>query len=110
MRNDCTVPRPTSGASTGRSVRVVSSPISNEKSPLAALTTLRSVVTVTRSFSSNALFGTKLTPWPSEWALKVPGWSPLREPLTVTVPSAVWSAPRNEIVVLAWAVSVPGIG
>ncbi len=55
VRNDCTVPRPTSGASTGRSERVVSSPISNEKSPLDALTTLRSVVTVTRSFSSNGL-------------------------------------------------------
>ena len=110
VRNVWTVPRPTLGSSTGRSERVVSSPISKEKSPPSALTTSRSVVTVTRSFSSNGSFGTKLTPWPSECAFKVPGWSPLREPLTVTVPSAAASPPRNEIVVLGWAVSVPGIG
>ena len=67
-------------------------------------------MTVTRSFSSNGSFGTKLTPWPSECAFSVPGWSPLREPLTVTLPSAAASPPRNEIVVLGWAVSVPGIG
>ena len=104
------MPRPTLGSSTGRSERVVSSPISKEKSPPSALTTSRSVVTVTRSFSSNGLFGTKLAPAPSECAFIVPGWSPLREPLTVTVPRAAASPPRNEIVVLGWAVSVPGIG
>ena len=89
---------------------MVSSPISNEKSPPDALTTLRSVVTVTRSFSSNGLFGTKLTPWPSECAFNVPGWAPLREPRTVIVPSAAWSPPRKLIVVFGCAVSVPGIG
>ena len=105
-----TVPRPTFGNSTGRALRVVSSPMLISKSPLVAPTMLRSVVTETFSLASNGLSGTKLAPCPSGWASSLPGWLPLREPRTVTVPIASALPPRNEIVVFSPAVSVPGTG
>src|SRR3954452_13977959 len=104
------VPRPTFGNSTGGALRVVSSPMVNLKSPLDALTTLRSVWTVTVSLATNGFAGTKLTPWPSECATSLPAWLPLREPRTVTVPRAAASPPRKEIVVFVPTVGVPGIG
>ena len=104
------VPRPTLGNSTGRALRVVALPIVNLKSPPVAPTTVLSVSTSTVSLATNGFEGTKLTPWPSEWANSLPVWVPLLEPFTVTVPSAAASPPRNEIVVLAPAVGVPGIG
>jgi hypothetical protein len=105
-----TEPRPTFGSSTGRALRVVSSPMLISKSPSEAPTTDRSVLTETVSLASKRLLGTKLTPLPSEWASILPVWLPLREPRTVTVPRAAASPPRNEIVVFSPAVSVPGTG
>ncbi len=68
------------------------------------------MATLTVSLASNGFAGTKLTPLPSGWASSFPVWAPLREPRTVTVPSASALPPRKEIVVFSPAVSVPGTG
>src|SRR4051794_32488205 len=83
----CTVPRPTTGSSTGRALRVVASPMVNLKSPLEAPTTLRPVATLTVSSAWNGLAGTKLTPLPSEGAGRPPGGGPLLGPPPATGPS-----------------------
>ena len=70
----------------------------------------RSVVTVTVSPGVNALVGTKLAPRPSEWALRVPEWARLRDPVTVTVPISLGAIPRNEIWACGGATRLPLIG
>jgi hypothetical protein len=55
-------PRPTFGSSTGRALRVVSSPMLISKSPSLAPTMFRSVETETFSFAVNGLSGFQLAP------------------------------------------------
>ena len=55
----------------------------------------RSVRTVTVSPPRSGSESTKLAPLPSECACSVPACEPLRDPVTVTVPSDAGGAPQD---------------
>src|SRR5436305_15085804 len=71
---------------------------------------LSDVPTVTISPAANGVAGSKLPPLPSESACTVPGCEPLRDPVTVIVPSWLAGTPRKVICVAGEANCPPGIG
>ena len=105
-----TVPRPTFGNSTGRALRVVSSPMLISKSPLVAPTTLRSVLTETFSLATNALVRDEARALPVGVGDQLAGVAAAARAAHGDRADRVGVPPRNEIVVFSPAVSVPGTG
>src|SRR5436305_13697063 len=71
---------------------------------------LSDVLTLTTSPAANGVAGSKLPPLPSESAWIVPGCAPLRDPVTLIVPSWLAGTPRKAICVAGEANWPPGIG
>ena len=82
----------------------------NATAPWFAPTSGLSVRTVTVSPGLNGRAGMKLAPLPSEWDWRRPVWSPVREPVTRTVPSSTGPAPRKLIWLWGDAAGVPAEG
>ncbi len=78
--------------------------------PALAERMCRPVLTVTTSPGTNGLAGRKLPPRPSESDTRRPACRPLREPVTVSLPSLPTGMPRNAICVCGAATRAPGIG
>ena len=70
----------------------------------------RLVLTVTTSPGANGFAGRKLPPSRSESDSSRPVWTPLREPVTTTLPTWPIGRPRNAICVCGDATRAPGTG